>query len=110
MGTIDSSFHTSDASSDALHHPIEALKTLVPPDTRRAVEGLPQRLRTEVQEHPYRTLGVALGLGVGIGIGIGTLASSRLTRFLAKKLGGVVAMEIARRGAMQYLEHALASH
>ncbi len=110
MGTIDPSFHSADASSDALHHPIEALKTFMPPETRRVVEGLPQRLRTEIQEHPYRTLGVAVGLGVGLGIGIGALASSRLTRFLAMKLGGVVLMEVARRGALQYVERTLASH
>lgn len=110
MGTIDSSFNSADAPSDPLHQPIEALKTLVSPDTRRLVEGLPQRLRTELQEHPYRTLGVAVGLGVGLGIGIGAMASSRLTRFLAMKLGGVVLMEVARRGALQYVERTLASH
>ncbi len=109
MGTIDPSFHAADASSDLLHHPIEALKTMVPPDTRQMVEGLPKRLLTQIQEHPYRTLGVAVGVGIGLGVGIGALASSRITRFLAMKLGGVVLMEVARRGALQYVQHTLAS-
>ena len=86
-------------SSDALHHPIEALKALVPPDTMRVVNDLPDRLRTELRERPMRTLGVA----VAVGVAIGALASSRVTRFLVLNLGSFALTELARRGAKQYL-------
>jgi hypothetical protein len=105
MNTPDHSSNGHEASSDALHHPIEAIKALVPPEAMRVVHELPERLRTELRERPYRTLAVA----VGVGIGIGALASSRITRFLVKNLGSFALAELARRGATHYLTRALSA-
>lgn len=99
---MDTSRHSSNGehtSSDALHHPIDALKSIVPADALEAVSNLPQMLQTELRERPYRSLAVVLAIGVGIG----ALASSRVTRFLVMNLGSFALTEIARRGAAQYL-------
>ncbi|MDO9022812.1 MAG: hypothetical protein Q8S73_27720 [Deltaproteobacteria bacterium] len=106
MNTPDYSSNGHHASSDALHHPIEAIKALMPPETVRVVQQLPEQLRTELRERPYRTLAVAMAVGVGIG----ALASSRITRFLVKNLGSFALAELARRGAAQYLTRALSAH
>lgn len=92
-------------ATDVLHHPLDAIRSLVPPDTMRVVNDLPRRLQTELRERPYRTLGVTLALGVGIG----ALASSRVTRFLVMNLGSFALTEMARRGASQYLQRLLAT-
>lgn len=93
-------------ASDVLHHPLDALRSVVPDDAMRMVTELPARLETELRERPYRSLAVA----VGVGIGIGALASSRITRFLVTNLGGFVLTELARRGAKRYLEQVLNAH
>ncbi|MDB4928875.1 MAG: hypothetical protein JWM10_1359 [Myxococcaceae bacterium] len=105
METTDHSSNGPDAS-DALHHPLDALKSLVPADALQVVTDLPERLRTELRERPYRTLAIAMGVGVGVG----AMASSRVVRFLVMNLGGFALTEIARRGAKQYLERMISAH
>jgi hypothetical protein len=104
MEATDHSNNGHDAS-DAIHHPLDALKSLVPPDALQAVTDLPERLRTELRERPYRSLAIA----VGVGVGVGAIASSRVMRFLVMNLGGFALTELARRGAKQYLERMISA-
>jgi hypothetical protein len=104
---MEATEHTNDghAASDAIHHPIDALKALVPADALQVVTDLPERLRAELRDRPYRSLAIA----VGVGVGVGAMASSRVMRFLVMNLGGFALTELARRGAKQYLERMLSA-
>lgn len=106
MDTTEHDASDEHTASEVLHHPLDALKSVVPDDAVKLVTDLPARLEAELRERPYRSLAVAVGLGVGIG----ALASSRITRFLVTNLGGFVLTELARRGAKRYLEQMLNAH
>ncbi len=97
--------HESMSVKDVLRSPAEAIKHIAPDEVVDTVMAIPDRVKTELRERPYRTLAVA----VGVGIGIGVVASSRVARFLIWNLGGYAATELARRGAKRYLERVLAA-
>lgn len=72
-------------------------------DPQAIVDGakrLPEIIRREVQENPYRALGVA----VGVGFGVGALFSSRIARVLLVTAGGYALNEVARTRIKHFLD------
>jgi len=72
-------------------------------DPQAIVDGakrLPEIIRREIQENPYRTLGVA----AGVGFGVGALFSSRIARVLLVTAGGYALNEVARTRIKRFLD------
>ncbi len=72
-------------------------------DPKAIVDGakrLPDIIRREAAEHPYRALGVAMG----VGFGVGAVLSSRIARVALLTASGYVLNEVARTRLKHFLD------